>query len=285
MDQDNLNSCVSAQSQNSRTRGGEPVIPLPDVGEGGPVYPGGTDNTPVIPLPSPGEGGPVYPGNSGATSPIRPNPSRVRFLNGAYGYPALRVFLNSRRFVDVLNYASATRYSQVSAGYHTVTIANTSGYIYLQKTMPFPAGAMTTIAIIKTAGGMDLLQIPDSCCPPGGGYSSFRVGNLAYNTGPLDVLMSDGRVVYGDLRFKETGAFKRIMPGRYQFFFADTNLLPMPAFADIETLDSAWLGVCPPQETFGSLYLNAASGAIYSVYLLQSGTGRNQIQSLVLMDR
>ena len=52
-----------------------------------------------------------------------------------------------------------------------------------------------TIAIIKTAGGLDLLQIPDRCCPPTSGYSSFRVGNLAYNSGPIDVLMSDGRVV------------------------------------------------------------------------------------------
>ena len=30
---------------------------------------------------------------------------------------------------------------------------------------------------------------------------------------------------------------------------------------DIETLDSAWLGVYPPQETFGSLYLDVLSNA------------------------
>lgn len=56
-----------------------PVIPLPNPGEGGPVYPGnntgGNGNgssgsgsnsgaMPVIPLPNPGEGGPVYPGNN-----------------------------------------------------------------------------------------------------------------------------------------------------------------------------------------------------------------------------
>ncbi len=45
----------------------EPVIPLPGIGEGGPVYPGDGGNPgqmPVIPLPNPGEGGPVYPGNN-----------------------------------------------------------------------------------------------------------------------------------------------------------------------------------------------------------------------------
>ena len=46
-----------------RSGGAEPVIPLPNVGEGGPVYPGDDPAAePVIPLPFPGEGGPVYPG-------------------------------------------------------------------------------------------------------------------------------------------------------------------------------------------------------------------------------
>ena len=209
----------------------------------------------------------------------------MRFLNAAYNYPAFRIFVGNNRFVNVLNYASATNYGRVSAGYQTVTVTGMDGYVYIQKTMPFQVGAVTTIAIINTAGGMDLLQITDSCCPPTNGMSSFRIGNLAYNSGPLDVLLSDGRVVYSDLRFKEVGAFKRIVPGVYQFFYADTNLLPMPASMDIETLDSAWLGVYPPHETFGSLYLNVVSNAIYSVYLLQSGSGRNNIQNLILMDR
>ena len=289
----------------------EPVIPLPGPGEGGPVYPGDTDGgsaaEPVIPLPGPGEGGPVYPGNTGSsgnqvwTCPggncggiivlpgvvggVWPGASRVRFLNAGYSYPAFRIFIGNRRFVNLLNYASATTYGQVSAGFQTVTVTGSDGYIYLQKTMPFQAGGITTIAIINSGGALDLLQITDSCCPPANGYSSFRIGNLASNSGPLDVIMSDGRVVWSDLRFKEVPAFKRIMPGTYQFFYADTNLTAMPANLDIETLDSAWLGVYPPHETFGSLYLDVTSSAIYSVYLLQSGSGRNNIQNLILMDR
>ena len=56
-----------------------PVIPLPNPGEGGPVFPGNSNNNgnnngnnnsnnsgavPAIPLPNPGEGGPVFPGNN-----------------------------------------------------------------------------------------------------------------------------------------------------------------------------------------------------------------------------
>ena len=65
---------------NDNSNNVEPVIPLPNPGEGGPVYPGNDNSTgaePVIPLPNPGEGGPVYPGNdnmSGA-EPVIPLPN------------------------------------------------------------------------------------------------------------------------------------------------------------------------------------------------------------------
>lgn len=267
----------------------EPVIPLPPVGDGGPVYPGDDIvDEPVVPLPPVGEGGPVYPGDGGWPYPGSSSQSgnaRVRFLNAAYSYPAFRVSIGGSRFVNRLNYAAVTGYGRVRSGYHTVTVTGTNGRIYIQKVMPFQRSSLTTIAIIRTAGGLDLLQIPDQCCPPGNGFSSFRIGNLAYNSGPLDVVMSDGRVVYGDLRYKEVAAFKRITPGTYQFFYADTNLAPMPAYQDIEGMDSAWLGVYPPVETFGSLILNVTGGEIYTIYLIQNGTGRNNIQNLILADR
>lgn len=261
--------------------GAEPVIPLPYPGEGGPVYPGDDIAAePVIPLPNPGEGGPVYPGGGGQSGT-----SRVRFLNAAYNYPALRITVANSRFANRLCYASVTGYGRVRSGYQTVTVASVNGRVYVRRSMPFQANALTTIAVINTAGGLDLLQIADSCCTPDNGMSSLRMGNLAYNSGPLDVLMSDGRVVWGDLRFKEVTAFRAISPGAYQFFYADTNLTPMPAWLGIEPLDPAWLGVYPPQETFGSLYLDVSTGERYTVYLLQNGPGRNNIQNLILVDR
>lgn len=269
----------------------EPVIPLPDVGEGGPVYPGNdVPVEPVIPLPDVGEGGPVYPGNNwvcpdGSCGGTTAGVSKVRFLNAAFGYPSFRVSVANSRFVNRLNYASVTGYGRVRSGYQTVTVTGLNGYVYMQKNMPFQINGQTTIAIINTASGLDLLQIADLCCPPSNGYSSFRVGNLAYNSGPLDVLMSDGRVVYGDLRYKEVASFRRIVPGTYQFFYADTSLTPMPAALEIEPLDSAWLGVYPPYETFGSLYLDVSGRTVYTVYLLQSGNNRNEIQNLILVDR
>lgn len=260
-----------------------PVVPLPDVGEGGPVYDGSsTPSVPVIPLPNPGEGGPVYGG--GIAIPIRPRAARVRFLNAAFGYQPFRILINNTRAVSWLNYGAISSYGRVSSGYQTITVTGTDGYIYLQKTLPFQPGSGSTVAIINTASGLDLLQIPDSCCAPVAGKSNFRVSNLARNTGTLDVALADGRIVFGDVRFKETTIFKSIQPGAYEFLFAETDQTPMPNWLDIETLDSAFIGMYPLPNMIATLYLNVGTNLNYTAYLISSGTDYNAVQVLVTAD-
>ncbi len=259
----------------------QPVIPLPNPGEGGPVHPGSSNNRPVFPLPLPGTGGVVIPG--GVTLPIWPKFSRARFLNAAYGYRPFRILVNNARTVNWLSYAALSGYGKIPSGYQTVTVTGPNGYVYIQKSLPFLPNQNSTIAIINTPSGLDLLQIPDNCCTPNGSYSNFRVSNLALNTRPLDVLLGDGRVVYADVRYKETTAYKRIHPGTYQFFFAETDLTPMPKWMDIETLDSAFIGTYPVPNTVASLYLNAVNSANYTVFLLPSGP--DSIQAMLAETR
>ena len=268
-----------------------PVIPLPNPGEGGAVYPDSNDDAqiPVIPLPNPGEGGAVYPGNViQPIRPIQPLPTvtyaAVRFLNAAYGYPAFRVFVGNRRAASLLNFASLSAYVRLAAGYQTVTITGTDGYVYIQKTIPFEAGGRFTVAVINRPGGLDLLRITDNCCFTSTQAAHFRVGNLARNSGALDVLLPDGRAVYTDVRFKEITSFKRIAPGAYEFLFAETNQLPAPAYSDIETLDSAFIGANPLSDTAASVYLQVTRGRAYTVYLLQNGQSYNAVSPLVVED-
>ena len=139
--------------------------------------------------------------------------------------------------------------------------------------------------MVQTAGGLDLVPISDVCCPPTGALSNFRMSNLAYNSQPLDLLLADGRVVYTDVQFKETTYFKQIRPGTYQFYLAETNLLPMPSYLDIETMDSAFIGMAPPFSALASLQLEAAPRSTYTLYVLSGGSGSNEIQTLVVTDR
>lgn len=153
-----------------------PVAPLPNPGEGGPVFPGGNspiaDASPSIPLPNPGEGGPVYPGNSGSVviqplpDVIIPMPARyaaVRFLNATYGYAAFRIFIDGTRAVSLLDSGSASGYIRLSSGPHTITVSGQDGYTYIEKSFLFTSGTTSTIAIVNRAGGLDLIKIADAC--------------------------------------------------------------------------------------------------------------------------
>lgn len=273
---------------------------LPNPGEGIPLPPFDTQPvrpTPIRPSPScptctgslqpivpPGIGIQPLP-DTGLYPPLAGRYAAVRFMNAAYGYAPFRVFVDNTRVVSLLNAQSVTSYRRVSAGYHIVTVTGTDGYIYLQKTLPFEAGSRSTVAVINRAGGLDLIQIPDICCAPTGRTANFRVSNLAYNSGAMDVLLSDGRVIYADVRFKETTSYKRIAPGAYQFLFAETNLLPTPAYTDIESLDSAYIGANPIANTVATLYLNVQSGANYTVFLINSGAAYNAVSTMVVADR
>ena len=275
-----------------------PVAPLPNPGEGGPVY-DDEAQLPSVPLPAPGEGGPVYddstptpiityPNPGSAIQPLPTTPTfsyaAIRFLNAAYGYSGFRAFIGNRRAASLLSFSAVSAYSRVSSGYQTVTITGTDGYIYLQKTLPFESGGRFTIAIINRPGGLDLLKITDNCCAYPTQTAHFRVGNLARNSGALDVLLPDGRTVFTDVRFKEVTAFKRISSGAYEFLFAETNQLPAPAYSDIETLDSAFIGANPLPDTAASVYLNVSRGRAYTVYLLQNGQSYNAISPLIVAD-
>ena len=99
------------------------------------------------------------------------------------------------------------------------------------------------------------------------------------------MLLADGRVIYADVRFKETTSYKRIRPGTYEFFFAETNLAPIPSYADIETLDSAFLGSTPPANVVASDYVSVSGRTNYTIFLLSTGSAPDAVQALTAADR
>lgn len=150
-----------------------PIVPLPNPGEGGAVFPGenAADALPVTPLPNPGEGGPVFPGNPGSIiqplpDVVIPVPARyaaVRFLNATYGYAAFRIYIDGMRAVNFLDSGSASGYIRLSSGTHTISVRGQDGYIYIEKSFLFISGTTSTIAVINRAGGLNLTKIADAC--------------------------------------------------------------------------------------------------------------------------
>ena len=245
-----------------------PVTPLPNPGEGGPVYPGNTngnmqdnmDNVPVIPLPNPGEGGPVYPGNMNNTgsnnmnsmlpniigtiisSHPRPNepcrlcnPSNsrrgwIRFLNAATGYNPFVIFVNENMVSNSLNFAEVTDYERVSDGRQVITVMGENGYIYVQKAVDVTVNAYATIAVINTDSGLDIQMIADSGCDRGSNMSCIRAANLAHNSGALSVVIGNQYVNFPNLRYRTVADFESIWPGLYIYTVSRSMTARYPGF-------------------------------------------------------
>lgn len=295
-----------------------PVAPLPNPGEGGPVYDDSMDNNsggngsfgddlssiPVIPLPNPGEGGPVYngpdhnrpsgsmwqPGHSHVPvyRPVFPSNGsitifpgigfpcyncttssslgRVRILNASSGYPPFNVSLGNWRIGEQLDNGDLTSYVQASSGFQTVTVSGTDGYIYIQKMITIRSGSASTVAIINTSTGLDLLEISDLSCNGPSGTTCIRACNLSPDLGPFDVALENRGNSYRtftNVRFQEVTPFSSFAAGWYSIYVFRTN-----AFINSNAIAAA------------SASLKA--GKSYTLYMFNDPSSTGGLRTLIL---
>lgn len=295
-----------------------PVAPLPNPGEGGPVYDDSMDNNsggngsfgddlssiPVIPLPNPGEGGPVYNGpdhNRPSGSMWQPGYShvpvyrpvfpsngsitifpgigfpcyncttssslgRVRILNASSGYPPFNVSLGNWRIGEQLDNGDTTSYVQASSGFQTVTVSGTNGYIYIQKMITIRSGSASTVAIINTSTGLDLLEISDLSCNGPSGTTCIRACNLSPDLGPFDVALENRGNSYRaftNVRFQEVTPFSSFAAGWYSIYVFRTN-----AFNNSNAIAAA------------SASLKA--GKSYTLYMFNDPSNTGGLRTLIL---
>ena len=295
-----------------------PVAPLPNPGEGGPVYEDSMDNNsggngsfgddlssiPVIPLPNPGEGGPVYngpdhnrpsggmwqPGYSHVPvyRPVFPSNGsitifpgigfpcyncttssslgRVRILNASSGYPPFNVSLGNWRIGEQLDNGDTTSYVQASSGFQTVTVSGTNGYIYIQKMITIRSGSASTVAIINTSTGLDLLEISDLSCNGPSGTTCIRACNLSPDLGPFDVALENRGNSYRtftNVRFQEVTPFSSFAAGWYSIYVFRTN-----AFNNSNAIAAA------------SASLKA--GKSYTLYMFNDPSSTGGLRTLIL---
>lgn len=211
---------------------------------------------------------------------INPRYATVRFLNAATGYGPLRITVGNRLAASSLPFGGLSGYGRVGDGFYTVSIsrARYPREVISQLSIPFTAGELVTLAVVRTSIGVDLVRVSDTPCRNRPfGRACIRCVNLCWNAPALDVLLNDGRLVFSDVRYKEVTNFRRARPQDYGFYIAQTSYVPTPYFSDIETLEDTPLiapnynlpgiGVLQPLSSF---YINAKRNGVYTAYILGS---------------
>lgn len=185
----------------------------------------------------------------------------IRLLNAATNYNALTIYIDNRSIYSGLNFSEITQYRQLPQGRHTFTVKDMNGYVYIRKSL-FIGDGMATIAIINSASGLDLMSIADTTCAINNNFTCFRVCNLAYYSGYINLSMRN--LLFNTINFKETTSFSQLEPGNYNITVS-RSIRPETALVT------------------ASVTLNPRR--IYTFYVLNWNSSADAVQTLLVEDR
>lgn len=188
-------------------------------------------------------------------------PAGVRVLNAAVNYNPFSVRIGGTNVAANLDQGNITRYAQVNQGYQTVTVSGSNGYIYLQKQIYIGDG-MTTIAIVNTASGLDVISISDDACATNNFSACIRTANLAYYSGPVNVSL--GNLIFSSVPFQDVTSFSRVNSGSY------TIRVSRPQ---------------NPGNVLLSVPVNLSANRIYTLYVMNWNPSADAIQTFLVEDR
>lgn len=283
-EQKNENQNEIRDAQNDT--GAVPVIPLPNPGEGGEVFPGtmrpdmnqnnNNMNGNIVNLPN------FIPQNIiGTIISTHPRPnepckfcnpnitrsSNVRFLNAATGYNPFIVFVNENVFSTNLGFGELTGYEKVASGNQIVTVMGENGYIYIQKPVQIQTNQPVTMAIVNTDSGLDIEIIEDVKCNRNNSMSCVRAINLAYYSNPLSIVIGNQYIKFNNIRFKDVSVYETIWQGQYIYSVMKNTVARVPAMGGMVLLTS---------------YLNVQSNKNYTMYILNWQNSSDAIKVLIV---
>lgn len=143
-------------------------------------------------------------------------------MNAAARYNPFTVLIDNQLAYTGLESPEITEYRQIPQGYHIFSVIDANQNTYFQKSM-YVGDGMATIAIVNSAGGLNLLSIADTACPTTNTTSCFRVCNLAYYSGPINVSL--GNIYFNSINFSQVTSFSPMVSGQ---LYAESRPLCTP---------------------------------------------------------
>ena len=267
----------------------------PDVDGSGPAVEGVPDTPQTLPS---------YPDVDGSAPPVYPQPippivtqpgqpvmrcCRVRFFHAAVQAGSLNVNVGSQRVASNLAFGNFSTYYCFAEGFRTVSLINAGSgrTLLLRNTVPMSYGEQLTFVIVNNAstGALELVRVNDTACSGQmGGFGCLRMANFLLGDTALDLLTADGRVLFSDVRYKETTLSRRLRPGSYSFLVANTPVRIEPRIQDVEMDQGEWrisqryLPGYGEMDLLLSFGMQARRGVLSTAYIIgQANTGEVQV--------
>lgn len=134
------------------------------------------------------------------------NSVHLRFLHAVPNAPAVDVYANGVLIARNLNYRGFTEYQALKAGTYQIEVFPTGRREnpVLATTATLPDLTIFTIAIVGQLPNLSLLPIAEPKIALPQGAAMLRFSNLAPTSPNMDLILTDGTVLFSDVRFKET---------------------------------------------------------------------------------
>lgn len=208
--------------------------------------------------------GPVIP-------PNRPSQfGSIRFLFAAINQPPLTLFLNNDRLGSPIRYTDMTLYHRIPVGANRILVADTrrSNGVSASITLPVFQNQMSTIAIINSPFGIELMVISDMPCLHRQNKSCLRTVNLSPNSSPANLFLSRTGLIFQDVAFQTVTSYRQLNPGNYTAYITDFRTTAFPASNQLQIAISGGSFLPWIQSN-----LNLQRNTAYTLYLLGNANG------------
>jgi hypothetical protein len=167
---------------------------------------------------------------------VTPDPigAELKAIHASPDAPAVDLAVDGVLQATGLAYAQATGYLGVAAGLRRLTL-EAGGTPVIDEFVELPPEGNISLFAIDEAANLTPLVLTDDLTPPAAGNAHVRFVHLSPGAPNVDIALTDGTVIFGDVAFGESdadGAFTPLAAGTYDLEVrttgTDTALLALP---------------------------------------------------------
>lgn len=155
--------------------------------------------------------------------------AHVRVVHIATKAPNVDVYINDKLTIPSLKYREFTEYLKVPSGTYNIKLyeENTKKEPLLDRDVFLAPKSISTLAIYSEDRDLHLYSLDETAISsPTKGKVRIRFADFIENLPPVDVLLSNGTVLYKNLNFKDLKNYIEIPANTYAFVMnlADTDI-------------------------------------------------------------
>ena len=142
--------------------------------------------------------------------------ARVMVIHASPDAPPVDVLLDDELFAESLEFPNNTRYTSLDAGTHNVkvNVANTDNTV-IEADLDLLADTYYSVFACNVVANIEPLVLVDDFSDPGLEHSLVRFVHLSPDAPAVDVTLTDGTVLFGNVTFKGATDYKLIDVGLY----------------------------------------------------------------------